>query len=224
MITIKIKKNGIWFGKKKVNSLLPFLIQNIEIEDGVTFEDFFNHIMKEHDKYSEAFASHLGHAHLSDWVEEWNLPFTDKLNDTYAEEMTYLSIRWRTYIFEKELAEGVEFGGEGRIKEKGKWRNIGFALELTPINNFKNYPLKLDTKFEIYSDSIKPKKLFSSTKIFTVYDVVSAILYEISWFGSPSRREDKLKELQNQILKIKKGDCKKSKDVFREIKKKVKNA
>lgn len=61
----------------------------------------------------------------------------------------------------------------------------GIAIEFTPLNEYKNMELRLETNSDIYGDTREP--LLRGTRRFTVYDVIDAVLSEITWSGDISR-------------------------------------
>jgi len=198
---IILRKNSDNFGAKLANvylpiegSLLPYLCDEIWIEKGVTFEEFFNIIMKHHEEYSIAFYSHLSGIPLSDFAEEWAKP-ADR--DIKSDGMQKIVIRWGNmgYLDEKELQkDGLleiswlpEFMGMG--KDEG-----GYGIEFTPLNELKPYPMELIEDTYIYNLNDE-KKLAYMERGFTVYEVLSAIFYEITFVGGPKSRSEKLTDL-----------------------------
>ncbi len=213
---ITLKKDGIYRSEHqdsaqqiKVYSFLPYLNEVIEIEDDVIFKDFFDHIMRQKGKYSSIFTSHLGHYKLNKWEEEWNRISENSFDgDDY--KMTAVGICWHgeswNYEGEDEITISPEFHGTGIDKESGK--EMGLSVEFTPINELKQYPFKLDTQLNVYSLQKDSKILLSGKKYFTVYEVISTVLFEISFSGSPEQRNDKINDIKQISEDIKSGKTK----------------
>lgn len=229
---ITLRKDGIYrcdhhedsAGKIKVHSFLPYLNEVIEVNEDVTFEDFFEHIMRQKGKYSSVFASHLGNYKLKQWEEEWNrIPIVDNFNDDY--EMTAVGIYWHgeswNYEGEDKITICPEFHGMG-IDIKSE-KEIGLAVEFTPINKLKSYPFKLDARLNVYSLQKDSKILLSGKKDFTVYEVVSTMLYEISFTGAPEQRDARMSKLKQQVEDIKSGKAKTipAEEVFANLREKI---
>lgn len=217
MDRIIVKKDGLYgkthigydqYEEIKVHSFLPYLNSGIEIEDDVTFEDFFNHIMRQHGKYSQVFASHLGHFKLIEWQDEWNrIAVMDDHGTSYT--MTHLHVQWdaNSFLHEGETKPNIDihcdFSGVGI--DNGK--EIGIAVEFTPLNELKPYPLKLNKDFNLY-DRFGPKLHVAGICEFTVYDVISCILYEISFAGPPESRDTRIAEINRRAEEVEKGIAK----------------
>ncbi len=199
----------------KVHSFLPYLNETMEVEN-VKFEDFFNHIMRQKGKYSSIFASHLGNFKLQQWEEEWNrIPDTICGSDY---EMTSVEICWHgeswNYEGEDLITIEPEFHGVGFEIETGK--KMGMAVDFTPINELKLYPFELNERLNVYSLQKDSKILLSGKKEFKVYEVISTVLYEISFCGAPEHRNKRMNEIKqiSEDIKSKKGKLISKDEVF----------
>jgi len=212
--TIVLRKHSdnfsVKIGKAYISiedSLIPYLCDELVIEKGVTFEDFFNIILKHHEIYSEVFYSHLSGVPLSDFFKEWAQPDKSK-----RDNMKKLVVSWDGMEFfkEEELLDKEKgmleihwlpsFGGEGKDKDGNE---VGYAVEFTPLNELKKYPLELVENTRVYN--IKNDKTYVFfERMLTVYDVLSAIFYEITFVGSPTKRSDKLDDIVNTQYDIEK--------------------
>lgn len=199
---IILKKHSNNFSVKIANSyipitesLIPYLCEDIKFEKGVTFENFFNIILKHHKEYSKVFTSHLSGVPLSEFMPEW-VKSPDEEN---SDNMKKIIVSWENmYEFEKDIIkDGIEiswlpsFIGEG-VDEKGK--DISYAIEFTPLNKLKKYPFELITNSKLY-DIETNKKLLCMNRTFSVYEVLSAVFYEITYSGTPTMRDKKIKSL-----------------------------
>jgi hypothetical protein len=169
---------------KKAEQVLSDVLQMpVEIED-TTFAQFFSFITREADLYERIFrAAMYGHP-IRPYIEEAAKPAEN------PESMEYVEIRWDTDRFEGKLALSPAFSGFGSWGEhrpEGMPEKGGIAIEFTALNEYKNLPLKLDTSVEIHDlDDFKAAP-FKATLDFTVYDVINAILFEITWSGDISK-------------------------------------
>jgi len=228
---IILRKNSDNFGVKLGNtylpvegSLIPYLCDPIWIEEGVTFEEFFNIIMKHHEEYSIAFYSHLSGVPLSDFNEEWS----KRADEITPDGMQKIVIAWGNiaYLEEKELLDKdnsleipwlPDFAGLGIDKDG---RESGYGIEFTPLNELKKYPMELIPDTHIYNIK-NEEKLVCLERGFSVYEVLSAIFYEITFIGSPKERCDKLDDIVTQVNEIDEGFEEESKsldDILKELK------
>ena len=226
---IVLKKNGLyryqWNNgqkKTKIDSLIKWLCEPLFIDKGVTFGDFFNLIMNEHEKASDIFTSHLGGYSLSDWLVEWNQSGERVSND--QEKIEYVELKWVVEYHSNHpdwsIDEGIEMIGKGRKKNSDlfgddNWNDTNFGFSFTSINELKNYPIRLNNDWKIFDwDAVVDTNLpaderdvnsfgFNNSKQMTVYDVVGAILFDISFYGPPNTRNKTLGELQDTVDYVK---------------------
>lgn len=219
---IVLKKDGLYKffwddgqHTKKIDSLIPYLRDPLEIERGITFETFFNYVWKDADLVNVIFSSHLGHYDLNKWKDEWKKKGIKK---EYENQKTYnLEISWAVEICDDEISEWVDFSGVGKYfnTENKKWYDTGIGFSFVPLNEMKLYELKINTDWKLFDLNSKKTKnyedgiLINSKKMLSVYDVIGAILFEISWYGPPKNRneeENKLNNMSDEIdIAIKEG-------------------
>jgi hypothetical protein len=221
---LTVKKSGLYVSEYrkrpvKVHSYIPFLSHTIKFEDNITFEDFFKYIIKDTKSYSMVFSSHLGHFDLKDWEEEWRTPIDlDYIYVKWIAEYTDWSKRVGKHEFggikyeitdtHKEIEIHVDFSGWGKMK-KSEYGNdtsdelveVSFAIEMTPINQLKALPFKLNEDFQLY-ELTDSKILVNGIKEFTVYDVIGSVLYEISFAGPPEEREVELSKIKESLKQV----------------------
>ena len=203
---VVLKKNSnnfsVKMGKVYVSiedSLIPYLCDELVIEKGVTFGDFFNIILKHHEIYSDVFYSHLSGVPLSDFLKEWL-----ELPKGFDFRMEKLIVRWDNMAFfdkgelndEENLLEInwlPSFGGEGK-DENGN--EVEYGVEFAPLNELRNFPLELIENTKVYNITTDETYVYFE-RSFTVYEVLSAIFYEITFIGGPNERDGKMDELKD---------------------------
>ncbi len=230
MSTIHLSKDGIRYTNdynpncdeyvdKVVDSLIPHLRCEIKISDDYTLEDLFKILDEEVSRYDLIFGSELGNHPLSLYIDDIN----KDAGDIEKDGMEFLEVYWSMGCEEyngreKEVQVSADFHGWG------VWANDehspypdeiegGFAIEFTPLAQLRHYPLKIRTKTKIYLDNGKYEKdeegnmtskiLFEGHKFFTVFDFISAILFEISWGGSPNDRDETFKDIEDDVQEVK---------------------
>ena len=77
--------------------------------------------------------------------------------------------------------------------------HISYAIEFTPLYRMKHLPIRLDKKFTIQKknyDYIEDvKDIVSGEHEFSVYEVIGAILSELTFAGLPDERDEQWKDI-----------------------------
>jgi hypothetical protein len=81
--------------------------------------------------------------------------------------------------------------------------HTGYAIEFTPLYRIKHLPIKLNKEFiikeEDYNYSKDVKDAVNGECHFTVYDVMGAILSELTFAGLPEDRDEKWKDITESV-------------------------
>jgi len=173
-------------------NLIGFFTDNphnfCNIDDGVTFLDIFK-LLKKH----ENILCKILHPELSNFLKEIRKKTTEEYNNG-----DYLEIYWYSLIDkDHELCDDCSFHLVRNIKNPTGDFEEDFpflSITYTPLNEIKNYPIKLNKKYEIYNE--KNEKLISVKKDFKLINIISAIIWEITWFGGPENRNKSFNELK----------------------------
>jgi len=182
------------------DDIVKHLSDQVELGESVTFNRMFDIIQKNIEELNTIFYSCLGGYSITPFLTEVEeLP-------TVKSELDGLEIFWLADKADNEVnivsglhGVGIETDDNGPY-EKGDI--ISYAIEFTPLNNLKYLTLKLNNKLNILNyDSTDDEdiKIDLGDKNFTLFDIFYAILFEISWNGDPSGREDRLTELEESI-------------------------
>ncbi|HAN78052.1 MAG TPA: hypothetical protein DCQ31_09910, partial [Bacteroidales bacterium] len=189
---LKIYKNRILYFEDNNSSkfqnltkikggLFKKMNDTVEIAENVTFDDFFKFLIKEKELVEIIFQSSLYGVPFIELIKD----FRKKPKDT--KDMEFIQISWNITI-DVELKIEPIFEGCGK-HDNGNM--LKFALELSPICELKDYFFKLNDSFEISQFDFTDKKeriIFESTKKFTLYEIISTILSELTFYGSPTTR------------------------------------
>jgi hypothetical protein len=166
---------------KEIDSLVPYLDCPIEIEE-TTFGQFFAFIEKDLDFYNVAYRSATYGHPINPFVDE--LHKSGKPND-----LDYVEVYWGCDMDDGVMTDYPGFHGWGTWTAENALDQPamkgGFAIEFTPLCDYKTALLKLDSDYQIHDDNFK--LLLKTKKGFRVHDVIRAILYEITWAGDISK-------------------------------------
>ena len=186
------------FVQKEVPELWPYLEDVVTLSDDFTLMDLFNYIEKDKEAFDVIFNSCLGHfplqAYLDDIVKERSKDDDDELD--YL-EVYRCAERWEWGSIDMYLGfHGIS------IKE-----DIPYAVEFTPLSDLKHLPLRLNNDFEI-GEVLKEGNsyqyhVYTKGKVdISVYELISAVLFEVSFCGVPEQRDERMDELSKRAKEI----------------------
>ena len=151
-VTILFKKNGslhlvdkVSKEVEKVDRIIHYLDCPVQLEDGITFKTFFNHVIEEKELLNIIFKETMKGSSLDLFLDEW-----DKKGKTVNSEkgIQYLkAYKIFDYIQlneEKDFIDiRVDFDGIGNEDQL-------YNLEFIPLNELKNIPIVIANNMSIY--------------------------------------------------------------------------
>ncbi len=190
----------------EVPHLIPYLNNVVALSDDFTLGDLFRWIEKEKTYFDMLFDSQLGHYDLQLYIDDMKRSVENKKEE---EEIEYLEVsrgaeRWD---FNNSIDIFLGFHGIGKKDEHGI---TSYAVEFTPLNELKDLPLKINNHFELGETVTPPqgrayyKKHVEGDVDITLYELISAVLDEISFCGTPEMRDGKLKEIVGRAEEVEK--------------------
>jgi len=233
------------FDDTLVESIAVCLNQEVSLSKDLTFMDLFSILEKEKSLINVLFMSQLGGFDFNLYLDDIKKPISkkEKIEEDENNEIHYLELRWvaESTTYENDSEENdiniyPDFHGWGRWIDESSGEPIdgGVAIEFTPLRLLKDFKIKLNNKFEIYNTIFfeKPDKdgkeleteiILESYRSFSVYDLISTILFEISFLGPPEDRDEAFEELLESSEKYKNefGDLYDHDEVKKSIKNKI---
>lgn len=169
---ITINKSGFALidDDSKVNTieeLVPHLRSRCLIDEGLTLLDIFTAVEKSSDgveflrRYCRCRA-----------IEEFHKEAKAEANK--SSELSILNIEWRV----EDLTD--DFSLYPHVFGRGTDPDITYGLDFMSLSNVSRLPITLSSKVKIGETTYK--------KQFNLIDVLDAIYWEISWYGSPAKR------------------------------------
>ena len=228
MVDLTIKKDAIWAeifdfpNKEHINKPIKSIFRHLNdiatIDKGVTFGDILKHLSKEKEDVNKFFSSNMGNF-------DFNL-FLKELGNKPKEKTNIKTLVLKRH-FDTPLRKNHEmysfvniYGVTGKDITK---RSNTYAIDMLELSALKDIPIALNYNIEIYDNGIKsPKVLLKAKTQFTLYEIISCILYEISFYGSPKDRDLFKDDLIKRIDDINFEDGIDSKEVMKNLKKKLK--
>jgi len=228
------------FIEKEVDKLSLYLNEVVELDNNFTLADLFDYIEREKDLFNVVFSSQLGHFPLQAFIDEIR-----KLVPEGGErsEIDYLEIRRYGEYSDGEVEIWVDVCG---VNEK---TGDGYGIEFSPLNEIKHIPLRLNKTFKVSELKIPSKFIrflitlgkklgiplkrwespfdyvyVSGTTCFTVYELISEVLNEISFAGVPEKRDETwngvkedIKEMISELKQVTGDECAELNDLEKEL-------
>ena len=193
MKTIIFKKDGTLSVKHKVSGeeekverIKYYLDCPTELEKGITFGTFFNHLIVEKEFLNIVYRETMGESNLDYFLEEWLLSpkkVTPGVGIQYLK--AYKIFDYIELAQEKDFIDiRVDFDGVGSEDQL-------YNLEFIPLNELKDIPMILVENISIYRtvSNIKGEELFFRGNSFTLlFELIGTILYILTIHKTPKGR------------------------------------
>lgn len=204
--------------EKEVDKLSPYFNEVVELDDNFALADLFDYIEREKDLFNIVFSSYLGHFPLQAFIDEIRKPVPEGKEES---EIDYIELRRYGEYFNGEVEIWVDVCG---VNEKTQ---DGYGIEFSLLNKIKHIPLLLNKTFEVSEIKIPPKLIrffirlgkkfglplkrwaspfdyvyVSGTTRFTVYELISEVLNEISFAGIPEKRDETWNGVKEDIKEM----------------------
>jgi hypothetical protein len=206
------------FVEKEVDKLSPYFNEVVELDNNFTLADLFDYIEREKDLFNVVFSSHLGHFPLQAFIDEIRKPVPE---GGERSEIDYIELKRYGEHFGEEVEIWVDVCGVNKKTDDG------YGIEFSPLNKIKHISLLLNKTFEVSELKIPSKliRLFitlgkkfgislrrwkdsftyvyvSGTTCFTVYELISEVLNEISFAGVPEKRDETWNGVKKDIAEM----------------------
>lgn len=200
--------------KEEINIIdLPFyLSEAIEIADDVTFKRIFEIVIMNRTIFDIIFAGSTGRYPLHYYIDE----FVKDDNDDDPDSITYLVVEHAAEVWDfDDITEVSHYHSFHGIREQYTDEfqkepcDMGISLMMSPIHNLKKYKIRVNNKVKYTKHDTKAKKivtLVEGDQTINVFEFYSAILHEISWFGTPEERDEKSNELKETSEALERGE------------------
>lgn len=206
MKLIQLKKDGLYYGKEKLDEISSYLNYAIGIAEEVTLYDLFNIILEFDIEDINLLFNGWTRGFL---IEKYYKYMISEVSDDDDNELIYLDISWATDYFKYEDDDCVEQSDfSSYIDVSGSDGKDTYGISLTPINRLKDLIIRIDNTFEIFEYKGGPdiKSIFKSDKEISLYEFIGGILYEISFHGYPDDKNEIIKSLEETKDLIDSGD------------------
>lgn len=186
------------------NELIKYLGEEVEFGEDTTFERLFDLIIINKDFLNTLFSMEMGGCLIDDFISDYENKFDAIISDeNYTLRISWMIELWE-YNDEIDYVDYAFFGGFGKLNEQTDEEEYAIKLDLIPIHEFRGKVIEIDNNFDIQDFEKIEDKLFepnkSKYKSFSLYEIISSILIEISEFGKPEERDIKRKEMEHLFI------------------------
>lgn len=190
---LKLKKNGnITTEKgKSTNTALFFLNDAIVLEDGFTLRSFFKMV----DKHKEF---QLLNVYFKDFLDEY---MACKVRGCTCHDIKYIEVYKEidnsVYDDMEDFTESIVVHGTGN--------KDCYAIEYTELNELLDIPIKIAQLKYIkcfLTEKHKKSEIKQYDTPLSLYDFVTGLILELSFFGTPDNRRKQCKVLKERIAEI----------------------
>jgi hypothetical protein len=173
--------------------------------EGWTLRDLMEYIQP----YGLIFGE-MAKCNFAAFYKEMNGPkkvLEDPGDNAFVNNIKYISVTRIVSFQDEEENEICEYYNvDGRNDEATDGGR--YAIEFTSISLLADLPIKVDDKFEIQRSILNDgntQTVLSCKKPMYLLDLIWAILWEISFFGSPENRDEKWDEIEGRAEDVKNG-------------------
>lgn len=205
---VTITKEGVYFTLTEINEeglesekvinvlesslgLVSYLTFPVELEEGITVEHIMNLLALNMEHTDFMFDSSLGGHQFKSFYEELQ---EDAKPD---ENLSYMEIAHELDVL---TPDNLDLFSVARMRGVGKNLEL-FSIEFAPLSTYKKFEIRLNQDFIVkkIDDSNHESVVLSCKKSFTLFDVIHAVLFEMSYYGGPEERNKVLNEILGSL-------------------------
>ncbi|MEQ8906155.1 hypothetical protein [Ekhidna sp.] len=188
--------------QKVTKGISSVLLSEVRFSEDLKVKDFYYHLLRDKEMIDHIFKFTTRGYKIEKYKSEFEAepdPARDNLN--------HIQFNWRTTLEKKDkVKQECQFSGVGHNSDGNRTNGVesSYGIDLTPLNNLANLPLRLNHRFliEEYSNGLTVH--LAAEKEFTLMDVSNAFLYTITWNGYPEDREKAAIEIERRLEKAEK--------------------
>ena len=168
-----------------VKSIFKHLDDKIEFDPDVKFEHLFNVLVNESDLVNTVFSSQLGHHKFFKFVDNFQIEKEIPNFSNDNDNVNHIVFGWASFLYDETIDIVLDFYGVGQRDGVDCY----FGVDHLPLYYIKKYPLKLDESMKLNDYREGSSSVYDyiivSKKDITLYDVISCLLYNLSFDGYP---------------------------------------
>lgn len=188
-----------------------FYNTTVSFDDSLTVEGFIQALHPFFEKIDTQFIAYTRGYKL---IEFYNQMLLKKREfDDEEENVSHIEMYWGIDLFDWEdlvhSEQHSDFNIFGSFRGVSKKEEDGFfGFSLIEINEWKHYKFVLNENVECFQQGNENeyKSLFKSKKTWTLHDIISNFVYELTFYGYPSDAENIRLELGERAINIESGE------------------
>lgn len=181
-----------------------YMGEDVELGEDLTFGRFFEILIINKEFFNVLFNSELNQLKIDDFISDFEMNFNFEDDDDFK-----LRLSWAcNYDIDNDgtdLYDYIVFNGYGKPYNEENF-DYPFSICFFPLNEIKNKLMFCDNTYEIdklTSDNNEVRQIFSAKhKPFTLYGIISSILYEITYYGTPENRDKEREEYELMLMQV----------------------
>lgn len=197
--------------KKTTTDLLPKDLEryydcNVRFDKSLTVEGFMTALKPFFTKIDKQFYSYTRGFKLIHYFNQMRKPAEKEENPEF--NILYAEFYWHAELWSKS-----NFNFYASIHGITDDKNTRFGFNLSPINDWKHYCLKINPGFKCLHLKGKQKDgkiptLFDTTREFTLHEIIRCFFYELTFHGYTEQLIERRESVDKQIEDIKSGKAK----------------
>lgn len=221
MNSITLRKGGFYYPEYeesnnsieyvKVSGSIGFHLQStIEVDADVTVSDLMEELMRhEADVDMIFYGSSKGH-HIRPFYDEMVMTANNKRDDLVHAEISWASDYFRSERNGKPDEVSIFTQINGIAKKTKEDAATSYNLSQIPMNDWKHLFLRISNSLLVYDFRIdkedesgtfgtKVITILEANRDMTLYDFIAGFIEEITWYGYPDQRKEKINDIDNIV-------------------------
>jgi hypothetical protein len=161
-----------------------FLLRTCEFEEGLKLKDVFA-LMEKHIDFLDLLIGNW----IKDILAESKIPC-----EKQSKDIEFLELYWHL--------ESDKYGTSGldRPRFDGQGTDCPYAIDFSPSNSLMELPIVLKKDAQLFQNGYN-NPITLSEMHYTLLNILDGIIWELSFYGSPTKRQEQFESLKTSIEK-----------------------
>lgn len=198
-----MKKDSEDVKEVKIADVINMLGDEVELGIDATLKNLFDIIIFHKDFLNILFNKEMHGLLIDDFILDYESNFVSP----FSKENFDMRFSWQSEVFEYdkeiEYMDYVAFEAFGKLNKEKDTENYPISIAFVRLCEIRDRRIILDNTFELHDDESHENDIGAVFKAnyraFTLYELISSILYEITLYGKPEQRDNKRDEIERRI-------------------------
>lgn len=199
----RMKKDSEDVKEVKIADVINMLGDEVELGIDATLKNLFDIIIFHKDFLNILFNKEMRGLLIDDFILDYESNFVS----SFSKENFDMRFSWQSEVFEYdkevEYMDYVAFEAFGKLDKDKDTENYPISIAFVRLCEIRDRRIVLDNTFELHDDESHENDIEAVFKAnyraFTLYELISAILHEITLYGKPEQRDNQRKEIERRI-------------------------